>query len=115
METGAQMVPCYVFGGTDFFENLATHDHFTWLMKFSRKIRVGATIFWGRLGLPIPYSPKVTMVIGNPIPIPVVPDDDEKKSKAIDLLHATFLKEMEALFEKYKAVAGYPDAQLEIL
>ncbi len=84
-------------------------------MKLCRHIRVGFTIFWGRCGLPIPYTPKVTMVIGDPIPIPVVPDDDERKSKAIDQLHATYIKEIHALFEKYKVVAGYPDAQLEIL
>lgn len=114
VETGAEMVPCYVFGGTDFFENLATNDSFSWLTN-TRKFRMGITLFWGYFGLPIPYAPKVTMVIGDPIPVPKVPDDDEKKSKAIDLLHATFLKEMEALFEKYKAAAGYPDAKLEIL
>ncbi len=115
VETGAEMVPCYVFGGTDFFENLATNDYFGWLMKICRKFRIGITLFWGYFGLPIPYAPKVTMVMGDPIPVPVVPDDDEKKSKAIDQLHATFIKEMQVLFDKYKTAAGYPDGKLEIL
>ncbi len=115
VESGAELIPCYVFGGTEFFENLATRYDFQWLMSICRKFRIGITLFWGYFGLPIPYAPKVTMVIGEPIPVPVVPNDDDKKSKAIDLLHATFLTEMQALFEKYKVAAGYPEAQLEIL
>jgi hypothetical protein len=113
VETGAELVPCYVFGGTDFFHNLATSDN--WLTRISRRLRVGVTIFWGQLGLPVPFAPRVVMVLGDPIPVPVVPDDDDKKSKAIDALHASFLQGMQHLFDKYKSDAGYPDAQLEVL
>jgi 2-acylglycerol O-acyltransferase 2 len=57
IETGAEMIPCYVFGGTDFFHNLATDDG--GFAKISRFVRAGVTIFWGRWGLPIPYAPRV--------------------------------------------------------
>ena len=57
IETRAEMIPCYVFGGTDFFNNLATDDGF--FAKLSRIARMGLTIFWGPYGLPIPYAPKV--------------------------------------------------------
>lgn len=113
IETKAELVPCYVFGGTDFFHSLATSDGF--FSRMSRKFRAGVTIFFGYGGLPLPFVPKVTMVIGKPIPIPVVADDDERKSKTNDLLHAEFLKQMVELFETYKAAAGYPDGKLEIL
>lgn len=113
VETGAQIVPCYVFGSNDFFENLATNESF--LSTLCRKYRIGVTVFWGYLGLPIPYSPKVTMVLGDPIPVPQIADDDEKHSKAIEALHSQFMVDMKALFEKYKTVAGYANAELEIL
>lgn len=113
IETNCELVPCYVFGGTDFFHNLATDGGF--FANLSRRMRAGLTIFWGPYGLPIPFTPKVTMVIGNPIPIPQVENDDERRSKANDLLHAAFLQEMQALFDRYKAAAGYPDAVLEVL
>ena len=57
IETGAQLVPCYVFGGTDFFHNLATDDGF--FAKLSRMCRAGVTVFWGRYWLPVPFSPRV--------------------------------------------------------
>ena len=112
VETNADMCPCYVFGGTDFFYNLATNQGF--LSSFSRKFRIGFTLFWGRWRLPIPFAPRVTMVIGRPIAVPHIPDDDEKKSQTIEAMHAAFLSGMTALFDKYKAAAGYPDALLEI-
>lgn len=114
IETGARLTPCYVFGGTDFFHNLATGDG--WLSRLSRFLKAGVTIFWGKWGLPIPFTPKVTLVIGDPIvppegwngtgPIP---------TELIDKLHDQFMKAMIDLFEKHKAVCGYPDGKLEIL
>lgn len=113
IETKAELVPCYVFGGTDFFNNLATNDGF--FSRMSRKLRMGLTLFFGYGGLPLPFTPKVSMVVGKPIPIPDVPDDDEARSKTNDLLHAEFMKRIQELFERYKVAAGYPDAHLEIL
>ena len=60
IETGAQLVPCYVFGGTDFFHNLATDAGF--FARLSRMCRAGVTIFWGRFGLPIPFCPRVSFI-----------------------------------------------------
>lgn len=114
IETGAELVPCYVFGGTDFFHNLATGDGI--FSQLSRKFRVGLTIFWGHFGLPIPFTPKVRLVMGKPIPIPkILPDDDERKSKTIDLLHQQYMTAMKQLFDEYKDICGYSDAKLEIL
>eukprot|EP00428_Durinskia_dybowskii_P060943 CAMPEP_0170373986 /NCGR_PEP_ID=MMETSP0117_2-20130122/10360_1 /TAXON_ID=400756 /ORGANISM="Durinskia baltica, Strain CSIRO CS-38" /LENGTH=264 /DNA_ID=CAMNT_0010628911 /DNA_START=472 /DNA_END=1266 /DNA_ORIENTATION=- len=144
IETGAEMVPCYVFGGTDFFHNLATDSGM--FSKLSRFVRAGVTIFWGRWGLPIPYAPKVTCVMGEPIvppkwtpPAPSsaseVTDSNEgkggkggkpgkKKNKEnkvlipdelVDKLHEEFHHAMIELFDKYKAAAGYPDAVLEVV
>eukprot|EP00981_Chlorochromonas_danica_P008243 scaffold2066_cov229-Ochromonas_danica.AAC.27 len=113
IETGAELVPCYVFGGTDFFHNLATDDGL--FSKLSRRLRAGMTIFFGHFGLPLPFTPRVSMIIGKPIPVPRVENDDERNSKANDLLHAEFLKQIQELFERYKAVSGCPEAQLEVL
>jgi hypothetical protein len=133
VETGAELVPCYVFGGTDFFQNLATNDSI--LSKLSRKFRMGLTIFWGQYGLPIPYAPKVTMVIGKPIPVPKkleaaktsnTTEIETNKSSTKDMksdpilqatineLHSQFLVEIDALFNRYKSLAGYPEAELHV-
>jgi hypothetical protein len=107
------MIPCYVFGGTDFYHNLATDGGF--FARLSRTTRAGLTLFWGPYYTPVPYAPKITIVMGEPIPPPswdkegAIPDDK------IEELHAVFLKQMIELFDRYKAGAGYPDAQLEVL
>jgi len=114
VETGAELIPVYVFGGTDFFHNLATND--SWLSTLSRKLQIGMTVFWGRLYSPLlPYTPKVSMVMGSPIPVPrgysgtgPVPD------ALVEALHATYLEQMQTLFDAHKAAAGYADAVLEI-
>jgi hypothetical protein len=46
--SGASLFPCYVFGGTSFFNNLATGDGM--LSKLSRKMQMGLTIFYGHFG-----------------------------------------------------------------
>ena len=67
LETGTSIYPCYVFGGTDFFNNLATGDNF--FSRMSRKLRMGIALFYGQFGLPIPYAPRVTLCIGDTIDV----------------------------------------------
>jgi hypothetical protein len=92
LQTGASLVPVYVFGGNDFYHHLATYGtedavgetqvqrklrrSDTNLIgrvqeKFSRLFQAGFTVFWGQYGLPLPYQIKCTMVLGDPIwPVP---------------------------------------------
>lgn len=116
LQTGAKLIPAYVFGGTDFYNNLATSENF--LAKLSRKLQMGITIFYGPVPfLPIiPYTPKVTLVIGEPIEVEKwdatkgpIPDDQ------IEELHERYIDSIQELFERYKEVAGYPDAVLNIV
>jgi len=79
------LLPTYVFGGTDFFNNLATHDNF--LSTLSRKFKVGLTLFWGKFGLPISFTPRVTMCIGEPLPVQKWSGEGEIPQGAIDELH----------------------------
>ena len=116
LETGASLVPVYVFGGTDFFYNLATAEG--WLSRLSRRFRMGLTLPYGRFGLPIPMVPAsgVSLVLGEPIqtgqqnggPMENPPDE------AVDELHAKYLEGLNQLYEEYKGVAGRPQGKLEI-
>uniref|UniRef100_A0A6U8N2U5 Acyltransferase n=1 Tax=Eutreptiella gymnastica TaxID=73025 RepID=A0A6U8N2U5_9EUGL len=115
-ETGAQLVPAYVFGATDFFGNALKSDSF--LARLSRRLKAGIAIFWGLGGLPfVPFAPKVTLVIGDPIPVPEwEPADgcDTPPAEVVGRLHAEYLKAIVKLFDDYKAEAGYPDATLNV-
>jgi hypothetical protein len=61
---------------------------------------------------------QVTCVMGEPIVPPKWTkgkDGDSIPDALVDQLHAQFLADMHALFNKYKAAAGYPDAVLEVV
>ena len=115
IETGTSLVPTYVFGGTDFFHNLITDD--SWVSRLSRKLRLAFTVFYGRFHLLVPYTPRVTMVFAEPLP--VVHWDRASGAPVpqalLEDLHAQYMVAMRSLFLKYRDAAGYPDAELEIL
>jgi 1-acyl-sn-glycerol-3-phosphate acyltransferase len=116
METGAWLLPCFVFGGTDFFHNLITGDGF--LPNLFRKWRMGITIYWGKFPyiIPIPFTPKVTLVISDPIVIDKYTGDISKiPMDKIRSIRKQYQDAMLSLFETYKAAAGYPNAKLSFI
>ncbi|KAL7574047.1 hypothetical protein ACA910_015625 [Epithemia clementina (nom. ined.)] len=73
-QTGAALVPVYVFGGNEFYHSLPQQSPYGWwLERWSRSARAGFTLFWGQYGLPVPYPVKCSMVLGDPIFPLVVP------------------------------------------
>ena len=121
LQTGAALVPIYVFGGNDFFSQWPlTTEH------FSRSARAGITLFWGQWFSPLPHAvPQCTMVLGDPI-FPTSPGQETAGTRRTcrkiphpteqeiqDLLQR-YTTALQRLFDQYKAQAGYPNAQLEI-
>ena len=73
-EAGARLIPSYVFGQTQFFDQLSTSKGFA--SRLSRTLRMSLTLFWGKFGLPIPHLAPVAMVFGQPIDMTGDPDVD---------------------------------------
>ena len=71
-------------------------------------------MFFGYFGLPIPFSPRITMCFAEPLNIEKWTDNSPIPELLIDDLHDKYIKSLIELFEKYKVSAGYPDAQLEV-
>eukprot|EP00632_Arachnochrysis_sp_CCMP2950_P014501 CAMPEP_0185696878 /NCGR_PEP_ID=MMETSP1164-20130828/5400_1 /TAXON_ID=1104430 /ORGANISM="Chrysoreinhardia sp, Strain CCMP2950" /LENGTH=316 /DNA_ID=CAMNT_0028363767 /DNA_START=155 /DNA_END=1105 /DNA_ORIENTATION=- len=105
LETGAHLVPVYVFNN-DYF------DHYP-LTSLSRRIRISVLVFWGQLGLPIPYKPQGPLLtaIGSPIKSKRI---DNPTIDDVDDLHTRYGAAMRALFDANKASAGKPNANLLI-
>ena len=58
-----KLIPSYVFGGTDFFYNLANEDNV--LSRLSRRFRIVFALYYGPVLLPvIPFTPRVTLILG---------------------------------------------------
>ncbi|GMH59688.1 hypothetical protein TrRE_jg7489 [Triparma retinervis] len=109
LECGCEVMPCYVFGGTDFFHNAIKGD--TWAAKAARKLKMGLTFFWGHLGMPfLPFTPSVTICVGDVVDCKGWDGSEEE----VERKHSEYLDKLEELFEKYKKVAGYEEAVLEI-
>jgi len=156
LETGAILYPVYVFGATDIFDQLTpiveakknggndtTINAANILESISRRIKGGLTLYWGKYFLPIPHTPRLTMVMGDPIypvvvkvqdvqPPPLQPqnhDNDDiltnKKRtcprienptpEQVEELMSRYVNALERLFEQYKVQAGYRNDVLEIL
>lgn len=71
-------------------------------------------------GLPVPFTPRVTLCLADPIEVEAVKGvkgDDGKVTipqEAIEELHEKYIKSITEMFNKYKEAAGYPDAVLEV-
>mmetsp|Transcript_41078 Transcript_41078/g.46676 ORF Transcript_41078/g.46676 Transcript_41078/m.46676 type:complete len:418 (-) Transcript_41078:278-1531(-) len=142
LQTGAVLIPTYVFGVNEFYHQLATYgnenenstkqhnDNPTNIIGkiqrcISRKLKGGFTFFWGQYGTTLPFESKCTMVLGDPIqPVPGTLGQEwaagkktcqripEPTEKQIDELWNRYTKALICLFEQYKVQAGYPDATL---
>ena len=113
LETGAMLIPTYVFGATDFFGNPIHSDSaIAWL---SRKMRTGLCLFYGPLIVPfIPFTPKVTLVVGEPLEVKKYTGKGKPPREMIAELHSRYLVAITKLFDAHKAECGYPDGKLLI-
>lgn len=95
LRSGVDIIPIYMFGNTSVLSVL-THGI---LADVSRKLKLSATLFWGKWYLPIPRDDKILYVSGKPIAIPHIP---EPTSEDVNKYHAIYVTEVERIFETYK-------------
>ena len=113
LKTGSPIVPVFAFGLDKSYDYFIPNG----LSKISRKMGFVPVIFTGRFGIPfgIPKKTKISVVVGPPIEVPKVAEDDEDKMTAmIERYHNLYLEEMEALYERHKDREGYGHRKLII-
>lgn len=110
--TGSYLVPTFVFGGNDFFSQLATSEGL--LERISRWFRGGITLFWGQWGLPIPFTPRVSLVMAAPIYVPRTPEGEKVPEEVLEKALEDYVASLRQLHERYKADAGYPERTLQV-
>lgn len=115
LQQQVSLVPVLSFGEQDIFDNVSYPRIQGW---FVRKFGFGYPHFpYGRWKLPLPRAPKLKVVVGNPIPCPkmTVKDPyDPEIQPYVDEMHKKYFEEIERIFEKYKASAGFPDLTLRL-
>lgn len=111
--TGADLVPCYLFGNTELLSlwtgGATWHEFFK---NLSRKIGFATILFWGRFGLPVPYRIPILGVMSAPIP---VPKKEEPTDEELKFYHELLMQRMTDLFEEHKHAYGWGDKKLVII
>eukprot|EP00808_Paulinella_micropora_P000510 g70968.t1 len=108
--TGAQVVPCYLFGNT---KTLSCVMH-PWIRALSRRVGFGTTLFWGRFGLPIPRRVPIFGVMGAPIAVPRYERYQDIPHAEVQRIHEEFMAKMQELFDKFKGLYGWEGKHLVI-
>jgi diacylglycerol O-acyltransferase 2, plant len=107
------IVPCYVFGASDYF--YTSHALFSpreWLRK-TFGICIPLSIgFWGSLVCPLPV--KTTIVFGRPL-VSEVKEKGAPTKEELDEAHRAFCDALVELFNRHKGSLGYGDRTLEII
>ena len=117
IRTGADLVPCYLFGNTKLLSCWAGEGipygrrALEWI---SRKVLgFAAILIFGRLILPIPYRKPVLCVMGRPVPTFQI-QCEEPTMEQVKEIQAQLLKGMQETFDEHKALYGWDNAHLII-
>lgn len=110
--SGAQIIPCYVFGNTQCLSVIS--DERRLLASVSRVARFTFSIFYGRGWTPIARRTPLLIVLGRPLRLPLLPAGTEPSRAQVDRYHEQFMDSVYRLFERYKAAYGWEDRQLLI-
>lgn len=109
LQSGASIVPVYVFGNTSAMSVIT--DPWGVLQSISRKIGIALAIAIGRYGTPVPYRVPITLVLGKPIE---VPKNQNFTNEDVDRIHYQVLDAFEDLFGRYKSAYGWKSKTLKI-
>jgi len=116
IRTGADLVPCYLFGNTKVLscwagEGIPGGRYI--LEKVSRKIGFALILIFGRWGLPIPYRVPVLGVAGKSISTKHM-QCEEPTAEQVKEIQEQLLKGMDDVFERNKKFYGWENKKLVI-
>ena len=104
LQTGAHLIPTYVFGANEVYTRY--FEHTGMMAKLSSKIQMSLVPWTGRWGVPfsvVPHRSKIVAVIGAPIEVAKVADPSKEQ---VEALHAKFVAETKALYDRHKGRMG---------
>lgn len=116
IRTGADLVPCYMFGNTKLLSCWAGEGVpflRSILEKVSRKVGFALIVIHGRFGLPIPRRIPVLAVKGRAIPTVHI-KCEEPTDEQIRVIQDQLIAGMQELFDKHKHLYGWGDKHLVI-
>jgi len=109
LEQGADIIPVYVFGASQTFR---LWPKWPWLRELSRAVRMFLGVPVGEMGLPAPLKVPLLYAIGEAIQAGAFSSgvNNTVTDADVQAAHAMFVQRMRDLFQRYKAVYGWPQA-----
>lgn len=116
LQYGADLVPVYSFGENELFQQVIFSEG-----SFGRKLQdwikkimgFGPCLFVGERVLIMPYRHPVTIVVGNPISVPLRVEPTEEE---VDRYHTLYMEGLSKLFQEHKVSCGLSEShKLEII
>ena len=104
LQTGCHIVPSYVFGANEVFTRYFEHNGV--MAKVSSVLQTSLVVWSGRWGIPfsfVPHRSKLVAVIGAPIEVTKVAEPTKEQ---VEALHAKFVAEVRALYDRHKGRMG---------
>eukprot|EP01084_Bolivina_argentea_P260327 439592_1 len=102
MSHGVPIVPVYCFGATQTFKVVPFFKR--QLEYISRILKMSILLFFGRLGLPIPYKVHLQYAFGSPIDTAWSTSQDawlgETRAERVQRLHASFCQGLLGIFNE---------------
>ena len=112
------IIPVYCFGATKMFRRVQL-PHF--IETLSRLFKISLCLFFGKLGLPIPFRQRLMYVMGRAIWPPLADGEDWSTLERDDLnqrvnnMHDAFCDEIMRIFDRNKEHYGWGHKSLRIV
>lgn len=107
---GYRLHPVYTFGESDTYHTMGGFENFRlWLNRRG----IPTVAFWGLAWCPLLPRPECELLtyVGQPLELPKIA---EPSAEEVGEWHAKYVAALRELFEKHKAEAGKPHAELEV-
>ncbi|XP_020239182.1 diacylglycerol O-acyltransferase 2D-like isoform X2 [Cajanus cajan] len=82
------------------------------IQNLARILKITPLFFWGIYGSPIPFKIPLYVVVGRPIKVEKNP---QPTMDQVAKVHNQFVDELQDLFNRHKAQAGYTNLELKII
>ncbi|XP_020239181.1 diacylglycerol O-acyltransferase 2D-like isoform X1 [Cajanus cajan] len=110
LEMGLPLVPVFCFGQTDTYKWWKAPGKL--IQNLARILKITPLFFWGIYGSPIPFKIPLYVVVGRPIKVEKNP---QPTMDQVAKVHNQFVDELQDLFNRHKAQAGYTNLELKII
>ncbi len=116
VQTGRPLVPVYNFGEHNLFDNVDMPSVQGW---FRQRWGFGYPHFpFGRWLSPIPRNSRLALVVGQPVPVPALPEgglDEHSLDQLVDRVHSEYFRQLASLFDRHKKACGFPNLKMNII